>query len=157
MFWSVSQGSNQMLFAALSISNLGPLMSNSDEKEVFGEMLDKLDQALYYNGDLQSLAGNENPREYLPSICFSVQKCDKAVQVSCGLSQTTKQRLETVILGHCGGLLLMIANISQTGHGSVNFPPVRTFFWMKFLEIEKLITLIAVQSEANQFQLCGKN
>ena len=57
MFWSVSQGSNQMLFAALSISNLGPLMSNSDEKEVFGEMLDKLDQALYYNGDLQSLAG----------------------------------------------------------------------------------------------------
>ena len=75
------------------------LISNSDEKEVFGEMFEKLDQALHYNGDLQSLAGNKNPRKYLPSIFFSVQKSDKAVQVSCGLSQTTTQRLETVMLG----------------------------------------------------------
>ena len=103
------------------------LISNSDEKEMFGEMFEKLDQALHYNGDLQSLAGNRNPKKYLPSICFSVQKCDKSVQVSCGLSQTTMQRLETVMLGPYGGHLLIIADIFQTGHGSVNFPPVLNF------------------------------
>ena len=75
------------------------LISNSDEDEAFGEMFEKLDQALHYNGDLQSLAGHKNQSKYLPSICFSVQKCDKAVQVCCGLSQTTMQRLENVILG----------------------------------------------------------
>ena len=90
-------------------------------------MFEKLDQALHYNGDLQSLAGNRNPMKYLPSSCFSVQKCDKAVQVSCGLSQTTMQRLETVMLGPYGDHLLINADIFQTGHGSVNFPPVLTF------------------------------
>ena len=103
------------------------LKSNSHEKEVFGERFEKLDQILHYNGDLQVLAGNKNPRNYLPSICFSVQKCDEAVQVSCRLSQTTMQRLETVMLGPYGGHLLIIADIFQTGHRSVNFPPVLTF------------------------------
>ena len=92
---------------------------------MFGQMFEKLDQALHYNGDLQSLAGN--PRKNLPSICFLVQKCDKAVQVSCGLSPTTLQRLETVTLGPYGGHLLIIAIIFQTGHGFVNFPSVLTF------------------------------
>ena len=102
-------------------------MSNSDEKEVFGEMFEKLDQARHYNGDLQSLAGNKNPRRCLPSICFSAQKCDKVVQVSYRLSQTTMQPLETVMLGPYGGHFLIIAYIFQTCHGSINFPPVLTF------------------------------
>ena len=133
------------------------LISNSHEKEVFGEMFEMLDQALHYDGDLQSLA-NKNPREYLPSICFFfVRKCDKAVQVSCGLSQTTMQRLETVMMGPYGGHLLIIADIFQTGHGSVNFPPVLTFSlnenetkW----KIKKSILLNVLPSEVNQFQLC---
>ena len=90
-------------------------------------MFEKLNQSRHYNGDLQLLAGNKNPRKYLSLICFSLQKCYKAVQVSCGLSQTTLQRFETVMLCPYGGHLSIIADVFQTGHGSVNFAPVLTF------------------------------
>ena len=99
------------------------LIANSDEKEICCEIFEKLDQAVQYNCD----PPNRNPKKLLPSICFSVQKCDKAVQVSSGLSQGTIQRLENVMLGPYGGHFLLIADIFQTGHGSLNFVPVLTF------------------------------
>ena len=68
-------------------TNYGLLKSNSHETKVFGELFKKSDQAISYNGDLQSIAENKNPRKFLPSIYFSVQKCDKVVQANCGLSQ----------------------------------------------------------------------
>ena len=55
-----------------------------------------------------------------------MQKCDKAVHVNCGLSQAMMQRLETVMLGPYGGHLLIIADISQTDHGSINFASALT-------------------------------
>ena len=61
--------------------------------EVFGELFDKLDQAIYYNDDLQSIAGNNYSKKFLPSIYFFVQKYDQSVPVSCGLSQATMQLL----------------------------------------------------------------
>ena len=49
------------------------------------------------------------------------------MQVSSGLSQGTIQRLENVMLGPYGGHFLLIADIFQTGHGSLNFVPLLTF------------------------------
>lgn len=103
------------------------LISNSDDKELYGEMFEKLDQAICYNGDLLAANGHKNTRKLLPSVCFSVQKCDKAVQVSTGMSQRTLQRLENVVLGPYGGHLFIIADIFQTGHGSLNVSPTLTF------------------------------
>ena len=106
------------------------LITNSDAKEVFEELFEKSDQAIHYNGDSQlqwSIAGNKYLRKFLPSICFSGQKCDKAVQVQCGVTQTTMQCLENVMLCPYEGHLLIIADIFQTGHGSINFAPVLTF------------------------------
>ena len=96
------------------------LIANSDEKEICGEIFEKLDQAVQYNCD----PPNRNPKKLLPSICFSVQKCDKVAQVSSGLRQGTLQRLENVML--------------QTGHGLLNFVPVLTFFRMKMFENKKV-------------------
>ena len=98
-------------------------IANSDEKEVCGEFFETLDQAVRYKCD----PPNRNPKKLLPSICFSVQKCDKAVQVSSGLSQIPIQRLENVMLGPYFGHFLLIADIFQTGHGSLNLVPVLTF------------------------------
>ena len=84
-------------------------ISNSVQKEVFGELFEILDQAINYKGDLQSIAGNEYPSKIVPSICFSVQKCDKAVEVKCGLNQPTMWRLADVMLGPSGGHVLFYA------------------------------------------------
>lgn len=99
------------------------LIANSDEKEVCGEIFEKLDQAVQYNCETP----NRNLKKLLPSICFSVQKCDKAVQVCSGLNQGTMQRLENVMLGPYGGQFLLISDIFQTGHGSLNVVPILTF------------------------------
>ena len=99
------------------------LIANSDEKEVSGEIFEKLDQAVQYNCETP----NRNLKKLLPSICFSVQKCDKAVQVCSGLNQGTMQRLENVMLGPYGGQFLLISDIFQTGHGSLNVVPILTF------------------------------
>ena len=49
------------------------------------------------------------------------------MQVSSGLSQGTIQRLEIVMLGPYGGHFLLIADIFQTGHESLDFVPVLPF------------------------------
>lgn len=103
------------------------LISNCEEKEQYGEIFEKLDQAIVYNGDLQAVNGHKNLKKLLPSVCFSVQRCDKAVQVNFGPSQTTMRRLEDVVLGPYGGHLLMIADIFQTGFGSIDVSPTLTF------------------------------
>ena len=43
------------------------LISNSEGKEVFGELFQELHQAIHYNGDLQSIVGNKYPRKFLRS------------------------------------------------------------------------------------------
>ena len=88
-------------------STYGLLIANSDEKEVGGDIFEKVDQAIKYNCEPPT----RNPKKLLPSICFSVQKCDKSVQVSSALNQRTMQRLEIVLLGPCGGQFLLIADI----------------------------------------------
>ena len=69
----------------------------------------------------------ETQRNSCHQSVFSVQKCDKAVQVSSGLGQGTIQRLENVFLGPYGGHFLLIADIFQSGHGSLTFERVLTF------------------------------
>ena len=69
----------------------------------------------------------ETRRNSCHQSVFFVQKCDKAVQVSSGLSQGTIQRLENVMLGPYVGYFLLIADIFQTGLRSLNFVPVLTF------------------------------
>ena len=83
------------------------LIAISDEKEICDEIFEKLDHAIQYSCD----PPNRNQKKLLLSICFSVQKCDKAVQVSSGLSQGTIQRLENVMLGPYTGHFLIIADI----------------------------------------------
>ena len=73
------------------------LISNSNEK-VFGGLFGKFDQAIHYNGELQSIAGNKNSSEFLPSNCFPVQTFDRALQVNHGLRHATVKRLETYSL-----------------------------------------------------------
>ena len=94
---------------------------------MFGELFEKLDQAIHNNGDLQSFPGNKNPRKFLPSVCSSLLKFDKAVEVNFGLSQATLQRFKTVMLCVYEGHLLIIADVFQAVHGSVTFVPVLTY------------------------------
>ena len=101
---------NSYLFPCLytTYALIALILSNSDEKEVNGEIFERLDQAIQYNGDF--VTSSRNPKNDWPSVCLSVQKSDKAVQVNSGLSQTTMQSWESVMLGHYGGQLLLIAD-----------------------------------------------
>ena len=102
------------------------LLRSNRDKKVSGELLEKLDQAIiHYNGDLHSTTGSKYARKFLQFVFLC--KSDKAVQVNCGLSQAITQRLETIMLGPYGGLLVIIAGIFEIGHGSVIFAPVLTF------------------------------
>ena len=127
MFWSKSKGSTQKFSATLFIYNSRSSSIKQQWKKCLGTVW-----TIGPDYPLQwwlavNFSKTKNPRKFSPSICFSVEKCDKAIQVNCGLSQATMQRLETVMLGPYAGHLLIIADIFQTAHGSVNFAPVLTF------------------------------
>ena len=107
------------------------LKTNSDEKEVVGSRLKNWTMLSITMVSCSQLLETSNKQPTKFSICFSVQKCDNAVQVKCGLSQATVECLETVILRPYGGGLLNIADSFQTAHGSVNLAPVLTFSRIK--------------------------
>ena len=95
---------------------------------MFGEVFEKLDHAITYNDDVNANSGLKNLKRLLPSICFSVQKANKAVQVNSGLTQTTLERLEKSLHGPCGGYLYSIIDIIHSGCGYINDSPIKFSF-----------------------------
>ena len=116
--------------------------------EVFGELFEKLDQAIHYNVDLQPIAENKYPEKFLPAICFSVKNVT-SVQVNCGLSQAT--------FGMCYAWSLHRSSFNLfwyfwTWSWFYKFRACTNLFseW-ESLELENLITFNVLQNEANQF------